>query len=145
MWGGYLRHARELDRVHSAPGQTPIEDRLRWFSETRGLVFGGYAEASADVHDLLTLAARIIAEREYRLAGARSASEMRSFVTSQLRRRMGLAAVQAMARHRLSRVPFVGVPRGAIEARRLHADGLGHRTRYDASAFFGHQAYAHAA
>ena len=78
---------------------------------------GAYGEASADVHDLLSIAADRMAERQWRLAGARSASELRSFIVSTLRRRMGMAAVQAMARHRLARVPYIGVPRQMIEQR----------------------------
>ena len=42
---------------------------------------------------------------------------MRSFVISRARRRIGLATVQAMARHRLARVPYIGVPRQAVVAR----------------------------
>ena len=36
---------------------------------------------------------------------------------SRSRRRIGLAAVQHMARHRLARVPYIGVPRHAIVQR----------------------------
>ena len=43
---------------------------------------------------------------------------MRSYFISRSRRRLGVAAVQAMARHRLARVPFIGVPRAVVEARR---------------------------
>ena len=43
-----------------------------------------------------------------------TASEMRSFLVSRARRRIGLTAVQAMARHRLARVPYIGVPRAAV-------------------------------
>ena len=40
VWPAYLRHARELDERYSPAGTTPIEDRLCWHSETRGLIFG---------------------------------------------------------------------------------------------------------
>ena len=46
----------------------------------------------------------------WRLFGARSESEMYSYLTSRARRRIGLAAVQAMARHRIARIPYIGVP-----------------------------------
>ena len=58
-----------------------------------------------------------MAEQQWQLAGARSAGEMRAFIISQLRRRMGMATVIAMARHRLARVPYIGVPRAMVEAR----------------------------
>lgn len=44
-------------------------------------------------------------------------SEMRGFVISRMRRRVGVAAVRAMARHRLLRVPFVGASHAAVAAR----------------------------
>ena len=46
--------------------------------------------------------------------GARSATEMRAFLVSRMRRRVGLATAQAMARHRIARAPYVGVPRQAV-------------------------------
>ena len=117
VWPAYLRHARALDERHSAPGTTAIADRLRWFTPTRGLVLvGAFGEASDvasdgrrhDVHDLmLSLTHLGGAEAGWRLSGARSASEMRSFIVSRARRRVGLAGVQAMARHRISRFPYI--------------------------------------
>ena len=83
----------------------------------RGLVFGQYGEASADVHDLIGVAADEMAQQQWRLAGARTACEMRSFLVSRARRRIGLTTVQAMARHRLARVPYIGVPRDVVTAR----------------------------
>ena len=68
-----------------------------------------------------------MAQHQWRLAGARSASEMRSFLVSRARRRVGLTTVQAMARHRLSRVPYIGVPRDVVTARMQH----GQRQRGD--------------
>eukprot|EP00327_Prymnesium_parvum_P013060 CAMPEP_0184401116 /NCGR_PEP_ID=MMETSP0007-20130409/77732_1 /TAXON_ID=97485 /ORGANISM="Prymnesium parvum, Strain Texoma1" /LENGTH=157 /DNA_ID=CAMNT_0026756363 /DNA_START=45 /DNA_END=518 /DNA_ORIENTATION=- len=115
----YISHARVLDaRFYpeaAAPG--PIVSRLRSFTPVRGLVFGHYGEASADVHALIALAASKLAEMRWQLAGARSATEMRAFLVSRSRRRIGLATVQAMARHRLARLPYVGVPRAIVQAR----------------------------
>ena len=59
----------------------------------------------------------MLAEQLWRLSGARSASELRSFLISRSRRRVGLAAVQAMARHRLARAAYIGVPRAVVEIR----------------------------
>ena len=142
---GYLSHARELDGRFSAAGTTPIEDRLRFHTQTRGLVWGAYGEASADVHDLISIAADGLAEQQWRLAGARTASEMRSFLVSRARRRIGLTAVQAMARHRLARVPYIGVPRAAVvqqQQRRQQAQGgagVQQRPAPDHYDFFGFQ------
>ena len=40
---------------------------------------------------------------------------MRQLLISRMRRRVGMAAVQAMARHRLARVPYVGVMRAVVQ------------------------------
>ena len=54
---------RALDRSyhpgHAVPG--PVLQRLLGLGTIRGLVFGAYMEASADVHDLITYAAGRIA------------------------------------------------------------------------------------
>ena len=65
---------------------------------------------------------------------------MRSFIVSRARRRVGLAGVQAMARHRISRFPYIGVPRATVEARA----GRGARAAaaspaFDAHGFFAYQ------
>ena len=128
VWADYQRHARELDRRFSPAGQSPILQRLQSFGRTRGLVFGAYGEASADVHDLLSLAATAQAEHLWRESGARSAAEMRALLIGRARRRVGMAVVQAMARHRLARVPYVGVSRTVVQARaqrRQQGGGLG--------------------
>ena len=50
-------------------------------------------------------------------------------------------AVQAFARHRLDRVPFVGCPRSVVLARRQHFDAAQRPARHaDMSAFFAYQA-----
>ena len=45
--------------------------------------------------------------------------EMRSYIISRARRRVGVVAVQAMpmARYRIARVPYVGLPRAVVEQR----------------------------
>jgi len=114
----YLRHARILDeRFFPGTGTTPFQTRVLSFTQTRGAVFGAFGEASADVHDLIAEAATVQARRDFGLAGARSATEMRGFIIGQMRRRIGLAAVQAFARHRINRVPYIGVHRSAVQMR----------------------------
>lgn len=139
----YARHARALDsRFHSAAGVPgPIAQRLQSFTTVRGLVFGQYGEASADVHDLISIGADACAQHQWRLAGARSESEMRGFLVSSMRRRVGLTAVQAMARHRLARVPYIGVPRRIVVARaqRGPTGGLPYAPAPDHADFFQYQ------
>ncbi len=112
----YVAHARRLDERFYPQGQTPFLSRLQSFERVRGLVYGAYGEsASADVHDLIALAAEEQAEQTWVACGARSAEEMRQLLISRMRRRVGMAAVQAMARHRLARVPYVGVMRAVVQ------------------------------
>jgi hypothetical protein len=49
--------------------------------------------------------------------GARTQEEARSFVVSSLRRRLGLVICREFARHRIRRVPYIGVPRAVVERR----------------------------
>ena len=119
--GEYLRAARQADRQYSAPDTSPILDRLRSFGQTRGLVFGAYGEASPDVHALLTVAADGLAARQWGDMGARTQEEARSFIISSLRRRLGLVICREFARHRIRRVPYIGVPRAVVEQRTCSA------------------------
>ena len=84
----------------------------------RALVFGAYGEASADVHALVKEAANRMASNEWRRWGARSQAEARSFFVASLRRQLGVHAVREMARHRLRRVPYIGVERAVLQRRR---------------------------
>ena len=122
----YLSAARAADRQYSAPGTNPILDRLRSFGQTRGLAFGAYGEASPDVHALLTVAADGLAARQWRDMGARTQEEARSFIVSSLvRRRLGLVICREFARHRIRRVPYIGVPRAVVERRMQRGQLIG--------------------
>ena len=66
----------------------------------------------------------------WRWAGARTQDEARGFIIGQLRRRIGLVASEAMASHRLGRVPWIGVPRHVVANRRTLA-GAGGGARPD--------------
>ena len=83
----------------------------------RALVFGNYGECSADVHHLLDACATAVARKIWQWVGARNEAEARACVLSRLRRRVGLVVVREMARHRLRRVPYIGVPRHIVEER----------------------------
>jgi len=125
----YDRHARRLDeriaaRNHprgglgAGPGDTTdVLDHLHSFTRVRGLVCGNYAECSPDVHELLAITADGLAQRRWRLMGARSMTEARAFFIARLRRSLSVVIAREMARHRLRRIPFIGVPRAAIRAR----------------------------
>jgi len=121
----YLRAARQADQQYSAAGTNPILDRLRSFGQTRGLAFGAYGEASPDVHALLTVAADGLAARQWRDMGARTQEEARSFIVSSLRRRLGLVICREFARHRIRRVPYIGVPRAIVEQRMQRGQLIG--------------------
>ncbi len=135
VWPEYLAHARRLDRErdavamqqHGRPPAHAIEQRLRSYTQTRGLVFGQFGEASPDVHGLIAAAADTQSRQQWRSMGARSATEYRAFLISRMRRRVGMAAMQGMARHRIARAPYVGVPRRAVVERgaRRARDGRG--------------------
>ena len=58
-----------------------------------------------------------LAARRWRLMGARSATEARAFFIARLRRSLSVVIAREMARHRLRRIPFIGVPRAAIRDR----------------------------
>ena len=150
--GEYGAHARELDGLYSPPGTTPIAQRLGSFTQVRGLVFGQYAECSLDVHALIELAAHALARKHWRLSGARSEAEARSWWVGTCRRRIGVATARAMARHRIRRVPFIGVPRAVLEERMRHgplgrgggrqgAAGAGLPSEVDLSEFYGFQVH----
>ena len=125
----YERHARRLDRRISERNRrqgghgagpddtTDVFDHLRSFTRVRGLVCGNYGECSPDVHELLAITADGLAARRWRLMGARSATEARAFFIARLRRSLSVVIAREMARHRLRRIPFIGVPRAAIRDR----------------------------
>ena len=96
---------------------TDVLDHLHSFTRVRGLVCGNYGECSPDVHELLSITADGLAERRWRLMGARSMTEARAFFIARLRRSLSVVIGREMARHRLRRIPLIGVPRAAIRAR----------------------------
>ena len=88
-------------------------------------MFGAYGEASPDVHALLTVAADGLAARQWGDMGARTQEEARSFIVSSLRRRLGLVICREFARHRIRRVPYIGVPRAVVEQRMQRGQLIG--------------------
>ena len=115
-----------------------MEATLGQYGQVRGLVWGQYGEASLAVHELFDLAVQSAARRSWRDIGARSEAEARGYFSSTMRRRWGVIAVRAMARHRLRRVHFVGAPRGQ---RGVQAAGAA-REEWDLSSRAEFHAYA---
>ena len=62
-------------------------------------------------------AADELAKKRWRVMGARTQAEARGFFAHVLTERLGLVIVREMARHRLSRVHYVGMSRAVVEAR----------------------------
>ena len=147
--GEYGAHARELDRLYSRPPSTPIADRLQSFGQVRALVFGQYAETSPDVDALVVECAYAIARKRWRLMGARSEAEARSYWVGICRRRIGIAVARAMARFRIRRAPFLGVPRAVLDERTrrgvlglpVAAGGVIAAGDDDIRSFYGHQVH----
>ena len=101
-----------------------------------------YAECSSDIEILLSVTARLRAQSQWRRFGARSESEAYSFFVAATRRRVGIFVLREFVRHRLRRIPYVGVPREQLQAAR-HRPHTAHRDRSDeASGFYAHQVHA---
>ena len=59
------------------------------------------------------------------MLGARNAEEAKSFYVSAFRRRLGVFVAREFARHRIRRVPYVGVPRAVVERRTQRGQLIG--------------------
>lgn len=150
----YERRAHLLDaradvRAHNQGSTDAVERRLRSFGTVRAMVWGAYGEASDDVHQLLDCVVDAEATRSWRQLGARSRAEARSYLVCRTRRSWGITAVREMARHRLTRLEWVGAQRlpraaqavgtagaaalgtaaemGAVQAMQRHGRGAGMR------------------
>ena len=122
--GEYQSAARAADWQYSAPDTNPILDRyLRSFSETRGLAFGAFGEASPDVHALLTVAADGLAARQWRDMGARTQEEARSFIASP--RCTGGRPADGLRHLPRVRAPYIGVRRAVVERRMQRGQLIG--------------------
>ena len=132
----YERRARHLDRradvqAFNQARTDAVTTVLRGFGHLRSMVWGAYGEASDDTHQLCEAVVDAEAVRSWRALGARSCAEARSYLMSRTRRSWGMTAVREMARHRLSRVEYVGahrVRRGAQALGSGRADRLGTAT-----------------
>lgn len=107
-----------------------MELKLRGFGDVRGLVFGSWGEASADVDWLLSEAVETGLSRRdgFRPMDDDEPDHLKAGLVGMLRRWWGMAALRANARLLLDRLAFVG--RGAGAAVRHRETGrLLHLTR----------------
>ena len=114
----YERHARDLDlradvRAHNGGRTGAVAAALAQYGPVRAAVVGQYGEASTDVHELFDIAVERATRDSWRFLGARSQAEARSYFASSMRRAWGVAFVREMARHRVSRLCYVGTTRRA--------------------------------
>ena len=119
----YERKAAKADREYGgfprerqqAGEKGPVESRLAEFGELAGLVFGGFGEGNASVHELVGLLAdRRAAEdldfartRGHTLTSLVSEAGYRAKAVRTLRQRLGVTAVRAQARLLLAKVKAV--------------------------------------
>ena len=96
---------------------------------------------------MLDIAATERAQRDWRELGARSQAEARAIYITLMRRTLGVAGVREMARHRLRRVPYVGLTRTQLRSRqerlsaRLASGNRLHEPRIRAEDFWGGQVH----
>ena len=117
----------------------PCLRRLREFPRVEGLAFGSYGEASPAVHTLLMVLATAVAEREWREMGARTESEARGIVMSQMRRQLSLAVHGGHMRVLQARCAYVGISHDAAvaEAVRQGAPEAAHAAMWPSPAPLG--------
>ena len=97
------------------PGEDgPVARALLAYREVCGLVFGAWGEASAEVHQLLSLCARTGARAWWRTMGCPDEASAIGCMAWLLRRRWAMTALRENARLKLDRLEFVG--RGAVAA-----------------------------
>ena len=111
-----MRLLQLQNQGHAPVGHTPVQQRLTQLGPVRGLVFGQYAEASLDVHELIAAIAHGRAPAEWRRFGSRSIEEARAYFISSLRRRVGIFVAREFARFRLRRVPMLSLTRQQVDA-----------------------------
>ena len=108
-YGGFSRERQQ------AGEKGPVESRLAEFGELEGLVFGGFGEGNARVHELVGLLADRRPEEElhmarprgYTLTSLMSEAGYRAKAVRILRQRLGVTAVRAQARLLLAKVQAV--------------------------------------
>lgn len=91
---------------------------------------------------ILRQSAVALASKHWRRNGARSQGEALGYYTQEVYRRMGVAVSAAFARHRISRIPLIGVPLATLRDRagmRRVAVGGVHDGAVDPQDFYAYQ------
>ena len=94
------------------------------------------------MHDLLEAAAESMAKAKWAQLGCHSQGEAKGFFLNDFKRRLGLVAMREMARHRINRVHFVGMPRAVVDqimSGRARAAANGRASAPQLDAFHGWQ------
>ena len=124
----YLEKARAADRRYNGvpEGETgPCERKLVELGEVRGLVAGNFGEVSEPWHALLSALAtnrvRVAGVQRGRKGVLRSEEAERAVAISQLRVRLGVAAVKAQCTRLLGRLEVLGPGTAAAVGRRQYA------------------------
>ena len=96
----------------------PVSRRLWEFGPVIPLVFGGFAEASEGVHDLVDLLSKFRLKKEGNKAGKEDSKTRLGVIVGQIRRRLSLATVKANTTCMLSRLSLTGEGASAAGKRR---------------------------
>jgi hypothetical protein len=103
--------ARDVDLemgVNVTEVEGPVSRRLREFGPVIPLVFGGFAEASEGVHDLVDLLSKFRLKKEGNKSGREGSKRRLGVIVGQIRRRLSLATVKANTTCMLSRLGLTG-------------------------------------
>ena len=117
----YHRKARKIDREYNGtpPGEMgPVEARLAEFGKVRGFAFGAFGEASEAVRDFVRTVAEVGAARHWQDMSARSCTEARGLIASEVWRGLGIEVVRSAAELKLSRISVMRGDFTAAEVRR---------------------------
>ena len=102
----------------------PISQRLAGYGRIRGLAFGAFGEASADVHELLRVLATSQASRDWARMGCRDYDEAVAMISRTLYRSWGLMAIRAEARLKLAGLAHVRTRAAAACSRRTSSEAF---------------------
>ena len=109
--GEYARTAKDMDEelgVDVANIQGPVSRRLQEVSPVIPLIFGGFAEVSEGVHNLMDKLSRQRLSKEGLAVGRQGSGRRLGEIMGQLRRRLSLATVKANTDCLLARLSLVG-------------------------------------
>ena len=101
-----------------ADGEGPVSRKLREYGEVMPLCFGGYGEASKEVHETIDTLAKTCLKKIGMARGRPGSDQELAIITSQLRRRISAATIRANFTCLLERMSQVGEGARRAETRR---------------------------